>query len=87
MVIALDKHKKPIGFVTEKRARKLMESHRACIYRTYPTVIIIKDLEVILILGHVIVGGRRGQWACIPVHHRRGMQGPGQGPCSCCPWG
>ena len=46
MVIALDKHKKPIGFVTEKRARKLMESHRACIYRTYPTVIIIKDLDV-----------------------------------------
>ena len=46
MVIALDKHKKPIGFVTEKRARQLMESHRACIYRTYPTVIIIMDRDV-----------------------------------------
>ena len=46
MVIALDRHKKPIGFVTEKRARKLMESRRACIYRTYPTVIILKDRDI-----------------------------------------
>ena len=46
MVIALDRHKKPIGFVTEKRARKLMESRRACIYRTHPTVIILKDRDI-----------------------------------------
>jgi len=35
------------------------------------------DLEVILILCHVIIGGRWGQGAGIPVHHRRGVEGPG----------
>ena len=46
MVIALDKHKKPMGFMTEKRARHLMEKKRACIYRHYPMVIIVKDADV-----------------------------------------
>ena len=45
MVIALDKHKRPLGFTTEKRARKLMEAKRAVIYRYYPTVIIIRDID------------------------------------------
>ena len=46
MVITLDKHKKPLGFTTEKRARQLMEQKRACIYRTYPMIIIMKDIDV-----------------------------------------
>lgn len=45
MVIALDKHKRPMGFVTERRARKLMERRRAVLYRTFPTVIIVKDKD------------------------------------------
>lgn len=45
MVIALDKHKKPVGFITEKRARKMQEQKRACIYRYYPTVIILRDID------------------------------------------
>ena len=45
MVIAVDKHKKPVGFVTEKRARELMEARRACIYRYFPTVIILMDKD------------------------------------------
>ena len=46
MVITLDKHKKPLGFTTEKRARKLMEAKRAVIYRYFPTVIILMDTDV-----------------------------------------
>ena len=46
MVIALDKHKKSVGFVTEKRARQLMEKRRACVYRYYPFSIILKDIDV-----------------------------------------
>lgn len=45
MVIALDKHKKPIGFITEKRARQLQERKRACVYRYYPMVVILKDVD------------------------------------------
>ena len=46
MVIVLDKHKKPVGFMKEKHARKLMEQKRACIYRFFPTVIILMDKDV-----------------------------------------
>ena len=46
MVITLDRHKKPVGFTTEKRARKLMESRRACLYRTFPAVLILKDQDI-----------------------------------------
>lgn len=46
MVITLDKHKKPLGHCTEKRARQLIEKGRACVYRYYPFTIIIKDLDV-----------------------------------------
>ena len=46
MVIALDKHKKPLGFCTERRARILMEKRRACIYRYFPFTIILKDIDV-----------------------------------------
>lgn len=46
MVIALDKHKKPVGFVTEKRARQLMDRKRACVYRYFPFSIILKDIDV-----------------------------------------
>ena len=45
MVIALDKHKRPLGFLTERRARILMEKRRACIYRVFPAVVIIKDVD------------------------------------------
>ena len=46
MVIALDKHRKPIGFTTEKRARKLLEARRACLFRCYPAAIIVKDVDI-----------------------------------------
>ena len=45
MVITLDKHKRPLGHCTERAARKLMEQRRAVIYRYFPMVIIIKDLD------------------------------------------
>ena len=45
MIIILDKHKKPLGFTTERRARKLMEARRACMYRKFPAVIIVKDVD------------------------------------------
>lgn len=45
MVIALDKGKRPLGFITERRARKLMEAQRACVYRYFPFVLIIKDVD------------------------------------------
>ncbi len=45
MVIALDKNKRPLGFITERRARKLMEKKRACLYRVFPAVVIIKDVD------------------------------------------
>lgn len=46
MVIILDKRKKPLGFCTERRARKLLENRRACVYRYYPFTIIIKDIDI-----------------------------------------
>ena len=45
MVIALDKRKRPLGFITERRARILMEKRRAVNYRVYPSVVIIKDVD------------------------------------------
>ena len=46
MVVTLDKRKKPLGHCTEKRARKLIEVGRACVYRYYPFTIIIKDKDI-----------------------------------------
>lgn len=46
MVITLDKRKKPLGFCSERRARKLLEKRRACVYRYYPFTIIIKDIDI-----------------------------------------
>ena len=46
MVIVLDKHKKPIGFMTEQRAGEMMAKKRACIYHYYPTIIIMKDIDI-----------------------------------------
>ncbi len=46
MVIVLDKHKKPLGTTTERRARKLMGKRRACVYRYAPFTIIIKDVDI-----------------------------------------
>lgn len=46
MVITLDKHKKPLGVCTERRARILMGKGRACIHRHFPMSIIIKDADV-----------------------------------------
>ena len=45
MVIALDKNKRPLGFITERRFRKLCEQKRAVIYRVYPCIAIIKDID------------------------------------------
>lgn len=45
MVIALDKNKKPLGFITERRCRKFFEQKRAVMYRMFPTVVIIKDVD------------------------------------------
>ena len=45
MVIAIDKNKRPVGFVTERRARILMEKRRACLYRVFPAVMILKDID------------------------------------------
>lgn len=46
MVIALDKNKRPIGVMTERRARILMERWEACLYRRYPAVVILKHKDV-----------------------------------------
>ena len=46
MVIALDKNKRPVGFLTEKRCRKLFEQKRAVRYRMFPMVVILKDIDV-----------------------------------------
>lgn len=45
MVIALDKNKRPLGFITERRCRKLFEKKRAVMYRMFPRVVIIKDMD------------------------------------------
>ena len=45
MVIALDKNKKPVGFITEKRFRILCEKKCACLYRVYQTVGILMDVD------------------------------------------
>jgi len=46
MVITLDKRKEPLGFTTERRARKLLEQGKACVHRYYPFTIIIKNADV-----------------------------------------
>ena len=45
MVILLDKHKKPIGFTTERHLAKLCKAKRAVMYRVYPAVAIVKDVD------------------------------------------
>ena len=45
MVIVVDKHKRPLGFMTERRCRIVMEKRRAVLYRMFPTVIIMKDVD------------------------------------------
>lgn len=45
MVFTLDKRKRPLGHCTPKRARQLIESGRACVYRYYPFTIIVKDRD------------------------------------------
>ena len=45
MVIALDRHKRPLGFITERRCRKLFEKKRAVMYRMFPMVVILKDKD------------------------------------------
>ena len=45
MVITLDKNEKPLGFVTERRARILREKKRADIVNVYPPVIRINDVD------------------------------------------
>ena len=45
MVITLDKHKKPLGVCTERRARILLSKRRACVHRYYPFTIIVKDTD------------------------------------------
>lgn len=49
MVIILDKHKKPMGFTTEEHARRLMGKGRACVYKTFPFTIILKDRDARLL--------------------------------------
>ena len=46
MVIALDRHKKPMGLVTERRCRKLVEAGRGVVFRHYPMTLIVKDADV-----------------------------------------
>ena len=45
MVIALDKHKHPMGFVTPNRARHLLSSGRAVVHLMYPFTIRVKDVD------------------------------------------
>lgn len=45
MVIALDRHKRPLGFITERRCRKLFEKKRAVMYRMFPMVVILKNKD------------------------------------------
>ena len=45
MVITLDKRKRPLGVCTERRARILLEKRRACVYKNFPFVIILKDKD------------------------------------------
>src|SRR5262245_6147479 len=43
MVFVLDQHKKPLMPCSEKRARLLLERHRAVVHRRYPFTIRLKD--------------------------------------------
>lgn len=46
MVIVLDKHKRPMGFTTPRRARILLTRKRAVVHKMYPFTIRIKDRNV-----------------------------------------
>ena len=39
MVITLDKNKRPLGFMSERRCRILLEKKRAVLYRYFPTIV------------------------------------------------
>lgn len=45
MVITLDKNKRPLGWCTPKRARGLLKNGRAVVYRYYPFILILKDVD------------------------------------------
>ena len=45
MVITLDKNKRPLGFMSERRCRILLEKKRAVLYRYFPTIVILKDVD------------------------------------------
>lgn len=45
MVIALDRNKRPLGFMGERRCRILLERKRAVLYRYFPTIVILKDVD------------------------------------------
>ena len=45
MVIILDKHKRPMGFTTPRRARILLDKERAVVHKVYPFTIRMKDVD------------------------------------------
>ena len=45
MVITIDKHKRPMGFTTPKRARQLLSKGRAVVHKMYPFTIRVKDVD------------------------------------------
>lgn len=45
MVIVLDKHKRPAGFTTPRRARLLLDKGRAVVHKVYPFTIRVKDID------------------------------------------
>lgn len=46
MVFILDKHKKPLGFISTKRAKQLLSNKRAIIHNLMPFVIRLKDKSI-----------------------------------------
>jgi hypothetical protein len=44
MVFVLSADKKPLDMCSEARARKLLDSGKAAVFRTYPFIIIMKDV-------------------------------------------
>ena len=46
MVIVIDKHKKPLGFTSEKRAKQLLENGNTVIHCFFPFVIRLKNKNV-----------------------------------------
>ena len=45
MIIILDKHKKPLGFVSEKRCKELLKSKKAVVHKIMPFIIRHKTKE------------------------------------------